>query len=330
MKTFISAVSESDAITINRSTGPSLIGYRYRTSSSGSVISSSSLSTTSSLSPNSLTAHNGGSPISASSSPPLNGLKLTTTSITSNSNIPNGIKIPNNFNESKIHSLAAVAVEQPPLNLNASQQQQQQPQHQNSSTPTSTSIVAAMTNPSLPKDLSNGNHNKNGLINQRKTSGQTLTVDSATKIVKVVNSKSSTAAAIAAASAVTTTTNTGQPQQQQQGGGSFVVGPIYNNKNFKVVGATTTIELSPGHATSTATTVSAQNGAQLHKLLVTGGSQQQRNGLSATLSQPQSQSGNEIGRLPGGAELNFVTTGVNNSSTVYRNGKFAFVNNKGW
>lgn len=287
-----------------------MIGYRYRTSSSGSVISSSSLSTTSSLSPNSLIAHSGGSPVSASSSPPLNGLKLNTVPITANSNIPNGIKIPNSFNESKIHSLAAVAVEQPPLNLNASQLQQQQ-QQLNSSTPTSTSIVAAMTNQSLPKDLSNGN--KNGLTNQRKTSGQTLTVESA-KIVKVVNSK------IAAATCVGNGTTA---TLQQQG---YVVSPIYNNKNFKVVGST--IELSPGNVSTTTTTVSAPS-AQLHKLLVTGGPQSQRNGLTATLSQSQNQSGNEIGRLPGGAELNYVSTGANNA-TVYRNGnKYTFLNNKG-
>ncbi|KAL5277362.1 hypothetical protein ACFFRR_002540 [Megaselia abdita] len=295
------AVSESDAITINRPNGTSLIGYRYRTSSSGSVISSSSVSTTSSLSPNSLIAHSGGSPISASSSPPLNGLKLNAAPITANSNIPNGIKIPNNFNESKIHSLAAVAVEQTPLNLNASQLQQ------NSSTPTSTSIVAAMTNQSLPKDLSNGI--KNGLTNQRKTSGPTLTVDSATKIVKVVNSKIATA----------TGNGTTAATLQQQG---YVVSPIYNNKNFKVIGST--IELSPN---TTTTNVSAPNSAQLHKLLVTGGPQSQRNGLSATLSQSQNQSGNEIGRLPGGAELNYVSTGANNA-TLYRNGKFTFVNSK--
>lgn len=290
-----------------------MIGYRYRTSSSGSVISSSSLSTTSSLSPNSLIAHSGGSPISASSSPPLNGLKLNTAPITANSNIPNGIKIPNSFNESKIHSLAAVAVEQPPLNLNASQLQQQQQQQLNSSIPTSTSIVAAMTNQSLPKDLSNGN--KNGLTNQRKTSGQTLTVESA-KIVKVVNSKIATATACVANGTAATL--------QQQG---YVVSPIYNNKNFKVVGPT--IELSPGNVSTTTTTVSAPNSAQLHKLLVTGGPQSQRNGLTATLTQSQNQSGNEIGRLPGGAELNYVSTGANNA-TVYRNGnKYTFLNNKG-
>lgn len=58
------------------------------------------------------------------------------------------------------------------------------------------------------------------------------------------------------------------------------------------------------------------NGAQLHKLLVSGAP------TSVTTTATP-----ELARLPGGAELNILPTGTN-SATIYRgNGKLAIVNN---
>lgn len=69
------------------------------------------------------------------------------------------------------------------------------------------------------------------------------------------------------------------------------------------------------HQTTTATLVPNGNGAQLHKLLVSGAPP-----TTVTKSQP------ELARLPGGAELNILPTGTN-GATIYRGGKLAIVNN---
>lgn len=62
------------------------------------------------------------------------------------------------------------------------------------------------------------------------------------------------------------------------------------------------------------------NGAQLHKLLVSGAPP---TAVTTTLATQQ-----ELARLPGGAELNILPTGTN-GATIYRggNGKLAIVNN---
>lgn len=65
-----------------------------------------------------------------------------------------------------------------------------------------------------------------------------------------------------------------------------------------------------------------KSGAQLHKLLVSG---------SAATTTTASATNTDLARLPGGAELNILSTGTNGTTTagVYRNnnGKLAIVNN---
>lgn len=76
----------------------------------------------------------------------------------------------------------------------------------------------------------------------------------------------------------------------------------------------------------------ATNGAQLHKLLVSG-SNSTTNTVASTVNcavAAVAAAGTpELARLPGGAELNILPAGTNGTTSIYRsnNGKVAIVNN---
>lgn len=154
----------------------------------------------------------------------------------------------------------------------------------------------------------------------------------------------------------------GTPLQLSQvvGGGSLVVSPFLtssqNGSSLRLVGANSlaTIELSSGPSNQSSrcsgsflsqSSLSSQNsaaagggGAQLHKLLMSAVSANGATGvgnggaINTTISTNGSSStyvsAAEVGRLPGGAELNILPTATNGTASLYRgNGKLSIVNN---
>ncbi|XP_055912715.1 uncharacterized protein LOC129946528 isoform X2 [Eupeodes corollae] len=136
---------------------------------------------------------------------------------------------------------------------------------------------------------------------------------------------------------------------QVVGGGSLVVSPFLTSSqngggSLRLVGPNSlaTIELSSGPSNQSrcngsllGQSLSPPNsggGAQLHKLLMSAVSASAGNGGGTnTISNGNSSnyvSAAEVGRLPGGAELNILPTATNGTTSIYRgNGKLSIVNN---
>ncbi|XP_055845907.1 uncharacterized protein LOC129911921 isoform X2 [Episyrphus balteatus] len=133
---------------------------------------------------------------------------------------------------------------------------------------------------------------------------------------------------------------------QVVGGGSLVVSPFLsssqNGGSLRLVGANSlaTIELSSGPSSNQSRcsgsllgqSLSPPNsggGAQLHKLLMSAVSA--GGGATNTISNGNTStyvSAGEVGRLPGGAELNILPTATNATASLYRgNGKLSIMNN---
>lgn len=144
----------------------------------------------------------------------------------------------------------------------------------------------------------------------------------------------------------------GAPLQLSQvvGGGSLVVSPFMtsspNGGSLRLVGPNSlaTIELSSGPSSQSSSSsgrcangqsLSPPNsgGAQLHKLLMSAvsASAGAAGGSTNTITNGNSSSfvsAAEVGRLPGGAELNILPTATNGTASLYRgNGKLSIVNN---
>lgn len=152
----------------------------------------------------------------------------------------------------------------------------------------------------------------------------------------------------------------GTPLQLSQvvGGGSLVVSPFLtssqNGSSLRLVGANSlaTIELSSGPSNQQSSRCSGSflgqsslspsntgaGGAQLHKLLMSAVSASGGAGVNVPANTTISTNGNsstfvtaaEVGRLPGGAELNILPTAAatNGTASLYRgNGKLSIINN---
>lgn len=147
----------------------------------------------------------------------------------------------------------------------------------------------------------------------------------------------------------------GAPLQLSQvvGGGSLVVSPFMtsspNGGSLRLVGPNSlaTIELSSGPSSQSSSSSSSSGrcangqslsppnsgGAQLHKLLMSAvsASAVAGGGSTNTITNGSSSSfvsAAEVGRLPGGAELNILPTATNGTASLYRgNGKLSIVNN---
>lgn len=148
----------------------------------------------------------------------------------------------------------------------------------------------------------------------------------------------------------------GAPLQLSQvvGGGSLVVSPFMtsspNGGSLRLVGPNSlaTIELSSGPSSQSSSSSSSSSGrcangqslsppnsggAQLHKLLMSAvsASTVAGGGSTNTITNGSSSSfvsAAEVGRLPGGAELNILPTATNGTASLYRgNGKLSIVNN---
>lgn len=184
----------------------------------------------------------------------------------------------------------------------------------------------------------------------------TSSAEPPTKVIKLINGSTIALASVDKDHKIIGSTGQTLTLQQVVGGGGLVVSPIpiLTSQGLRVIGQSpnglATIELSgspmtsqhqqqqlqshlvssrsgtvqvtsSGQVVSSSSSSSlATNGAQLHKLLVSGTSATDTSSVTTVMS-------SDLARLPGGAELNILPANTNGSTTYYRSQKLAIVNN---